>query len=242
MSFRRSFLLSAFCFLPSAVCLAAVDWNNPGAVVLAAIDVNPSLASLSAQIRAAKERVAPAGSLPNPMLMGGAQNEPVNLSYDFMTMYWVGASQTLVRKSRRDALRRSAELDVERLQREYEARRAEVERDVRSAYIEAAAAQNQVESTEDVDTLLKEVVQASRARYETGAVPQADLIRSMLEESNVSSDCDDKETPRWRDSFRFSIFRRPRLFRLFHSATPCMPRWRAASMPRCPSPRPPSQS
>src|SRR5713226_1532110 len=177
-------LFFTFCLLPSAFCLA-VDWNNPGAVVQAAIDVNPSLASLSAQIRAAKERVAPAGSLPNPMLMGGAQNEPVNLSYDFMTMYWVGASQTLVRKSRRDALRHSAELEVERLQREYESRRAEVERDVRSAYIEAAAAQNQVESTEDIATVLESVVEASRARYETGAVPQADLIRAMLEESNV---------------------------------------------------------
>ncbi len=89
-------LFFIFCLLPSAFCFAAVDWNNPDAVVQAVIDVNPSLASLSAQIRAAKERVAPAGSLPNPMLMGGAQNEPVNLSYDFMTMYWVGASQTLV--------------------------------------------------------------------------------------------------------------------------------------------------
>src|SRR5713226_8747444 len=177
-------LFFTFCLLPSAFCLA-VDWNNPDAVVQAAIDVNPSLASLSAQIRAAKERVAPAGSLPNPMLMGGAQNEPVNLSYDFMTMYWVGASQTLVRKSRRDALRRSAELEVERLQREYDSRRAEVERDVRSAYIEAAAAQNQVESTEDIATVLKSIVEASRSRYETGAVPQADLIRAMLEESNV---------------------------------------------------------
>ncbi len=164
----------------------AMDWNNPDAVVRAAIDVNPSLASLSAQIRAAQERVLPAGSLPNPTAMGGVQNQQVDLSTDpMMTMYWIGASQTLVPRSRRNALRHSAELDVERLQREYESRRAEVEREVRSAYIEAAAAQNQVEATEDIATLLKSVVEASRARYETGAVPQADLIRAMLEESNV---------------------------------------------------------
>lgn len=164
----------------------AIDWSNPDTVVQAAIDVNPSLASLSAQIRAAKERVIPAGSLPNPMAMGGVQNQQVDLSIDrMMTMYWVGASQTLVRKSRRDSLRRSAELDVERLQRQYESRRAEVERDVRSAYIEAAAAQNQVAATREIANLLKSVIEASRARYETGAVPQADLIRAMLEESNV---------------------------------------------------------
>ncbi|MDQ6801557.1 MAG: TolC family protein [Acidobacteriota bacterium] len=176
------FLSAIFMIVSPAI---AVDWNNPNAVVQAAIEVNPSLASLSAQFRAAKERVAAAGSLPNPMLMGGVQNEPVNLSRDFMTMYMVGASQALVRKSRRDALRHSAELEVERLQRESESRRAEVEREVRSVYIEAAAAQNQLESTEDIAALLKSVIEASRARYETGAVPQADLIRSMLEESNV---------------------------------------------------------
>jgi outer membrane protein TolC len=100
-------------------------------------------------------------------------------------MYWVGASQTLVLKSRRDALRRAAELDVERLQHEYDSRRAEVEREVRTAYIEAAAAQNQVDSTADIATLLKSIADASRARYETGAVPQSDLIRAMLETSNV---------------------------------------------------------
>src|SRR5258707_14744877 len=130
MRFQRH---SVFCVLLSAFCLPvlAVDWHNPAAVVEAAIDVNPSLATLAAQIREAQERVGPAGSLPNPMLMSGVQNKPIDLSHDFMTMYMVGASQTIVRKARRDALRRSAELGVERRQQEYAARRAEVERDVR---------------------------------------------------------------------------------------------------------------
>lgn len=163
----------------------AVDWTSPDSVVQAAIDANPSLASLSAQIRAAQERVAPAGSLPNPMLMSGIQNKPIDLSHDFMTMYMVGASQTIVRKSRRDALRHSAELDVEKLQREYEVRRAEIERDVRTAYIEAAAAQNQIAATDDIARLLKTVSESSRIRYETGSVPQADMIRATLEENNV---------------------------------------------------------
>jgi len=169
----------------AAMPILAADWNNPGSVVQTAVEVSPSLAALSAQIQAAQERVVPAGSLPNPTLMGGVQNQPANLSYDFMTMYMVGASQTLVRKSRRDGLRRSAELDVERLQRQYEVRRAEVERAVRTAYIEAAAAQNEIAATEEIAHVLKSVRDSSRIRYETGAVPQSDLIRAMLEETNV---------------------------------------------------------
>ncbi|MEA2489718.1 MAG: outer membrane protein heavy metal efflux system [Acidobacteriota bacterium] len=175
-----------------AVCLAAataeaqpIDWNDPDAVVRAAFEANPSLAGLDAQIRAAEERVAPAGSLPNPMLMAGVQNAPINLSADFMTMYMVGASQTLVRRSRRDSLRTAAELEVERLRSQYDARKAEIERDVRTAYIEAAAAQNQIAATEEIARVLTSVIDSSRIRYESGAVPQTDLIRAMLEESTI---------------------------------------------------------
>src|SRR3989442_7372826 len=175
-------IAGAFLIAPTS---RAIDWSDPNSVVAEALAASPALREVEARVAAARARERSAGALPNPMVMGGIQNKPVDFSHDFMTMYWVGASQTLVRKSRRDALRRSAELDVERLQREYDSRRAEVERDVRSAYIEAAAAQNQVESTEDIATVLKSVVAASRARYETGAVPQADLIRSMLEASDV---------------------------------------------------------
>ncbi|HVT01762.1 MAG TPA: TolC family protein [Thermoanaerobaculia bacterium] len=169
----------------AAMPALAVDWNSPDSVAQTAIEMNPSLAGLTAQIRAAQQRVAPAGSQPNPMLMGGVQNQTIDLSYDFMTMYMVGASQTLVRKSRRNALRRSAELDVEVLRHEYEARHAEVEREVRTAYIDAAAAQNEIVATEEIKKLLESVTDSSRIRYETGAVPQTDLIRAMLEQSNL---------------------------------------------------------
>lgn len=180
-------VLPAFCLLLSAFCspLLAVDWDDPESVVRAAVEANPSLAALSAQARAAQERVGAAGSLPNPMLMTGVQNQTVDLSYDFMTMYMVGASQTLVRKSRRQALRKAAELDVEGLRHEYDARKAEVERDARTAYIDAAAAQNQVEATVEIARLLKLVTGSAKIQYETGMVPQADLIRAMLEESRL---------------------------------------------------------
>lgn len=182
--FQRLFACIAGVFLIAASA-PAIDWNDPHSVVEAALASSPSLREIDARLGAARARELAAGVLPNPMLMSGIQNKPIDLSHDFMTMYMVGASQTIVRKSRRDALRHSAELDVERLQREYEARRAEVERDVRTAYIEAAAAQNQIAATDDIARLLKTVSESSRIRYETGSVPQADIIRSMLEENNV---------------------------------------------------------
>ncbi|MEO8218519.1 MAG: TolC family protein, partial [Acidobacteriota bacterium] len=167
----------------TAVPAFAVDWSNPDSVVQAAIEADPSLAARSAQLRAAVERVVPAGSLPNPMLMGGIQNRRVDLAHDFMTMRMVGVSQTVVLKSRRDARRRAAELEVESLQKGLEVRRAEVERDVRTAYVDAAAAQDQVAATEEIARVLQSVSDSSRIRYEAGAVPQADMIRAMLEQA-----------------------------------------------------------
>ncbi|MEO6260333.1 MAG: TolC family protein, partial [Thermoanaerobaculia bacterium] len=95
------------------------------------------------------------------------------------------ASQTLVRKSRRDSLRKSAELEVERVRVQYDARKAEVERDARTAWIDAAAAENQITATREILRVLQSVTDASRIQYEAGAVPQTDLIRATLEQRNV---------------------------------------------------------
>lgn len=163
-----------------------LDWSDPEAVVRAAVDAQPSLTGLVAEIQAAKERVMQAGSLPNPMLMAGIRDRQIDLTRDeMMTMYMVGASQTLVRKDRRDARKRAAELDVQRLERDYESQRAEVEREVRLAWVEAAAAQNQIAATEEIARLAGSMGDASRIRYETGSAPQADMILARLEESNV---------------------------------------------------------
>jgi cobalt-zinc-cadmium efflux system outer membrane protein len=161
------------------------DWNTPDAVVEAAIAAAPSLHEIDARIAAARARVAGAGTLPNPMLMAGVQNRQIDLSADPMTMYMVGASQTFVRRDRRETLQRTAALDVQQLERERDVRVAEVRRDVLIAYDEAAAAANQIAANEEIATLVASTGEAARIRYETGFAPQIDIIRAKLEETNV---------------------------------------------------------
>ncbi|HXH94264.1 MAG TPA: TolC family protein [Thermoanaerobaculia bacterium] len=161
------------------------DWNTPDTVVEAAIAASPSLHEIDARIAAARARVAGAGTLPNPMLMAGVQNRQIDLSPDPMTMYMVGASQTFVRRDRRETLQRAAALDLQQLEREREVRVAEVKRDVLIAYDEAAAAANQIAANEEIATLVASTGQAARIRYETGFAPQIDIIRAKLEETNV---------------------------------------------------------
>src|SRR5215470_12434128 len=127
--FKRLFACIAGVFL-TAVSASAVDWNDPHSVVEAALAASPSLREIDAQLAAAEARVRAAGATPNPMLMAGVQNQQVDLGRDPMTMYMVGASQTFVRRERREALQHAAQLDAGRLQHERETRGAEITRDV----------------------------------------------------------------------------------------------------------------
>src|SRR5439155_14734090 len=109
----------------------ALDWNDPRSVVAAALAASPSLRETDAELAAARARERGAGTLPNPMLMAGVQNQQIDLSRDpMMTMYMAGASQTFIRRERRESLQRAAALDVQRLEREAQSHRAEIGRDV----------------------------------------------------------------------------------------------------------------
>jgi len=165
---------------------SALDWNDPRSVVEAALAAAPSIREIDAELAAARARERGAGALPNPTLMAGVENQQIDLSRDpMMTMYMAGASQTFVRRERREALQRAAALDVQRIEREAESRRAEITRDTLVAYDEAAAAENQIAANEEVAQLAGTTANAAKARYEVGAAPQIDIIRAKLEASNV---------------------------------------------------------
>jgi len=182
----KQFFIAAAVLLPFGAH-GEVDWRDPQSVVRAGEAVSPALAVVKSQIAAAEQRVALAFSLPNPMVMAGVQNQPVDWSIDRqMTMYMIGASQTLTRKSRREAQRSEAEFEVVRLRSEYESQKAEIEREILFAYYDAAAAQSETEATSSVAALTSGATSASRARYEAGTAPQSDIIRSLLEQKSIA--------------------------------------------------------
>ena len=179
-------ILFLFAIAPS---LLAIDFNDPRALVATAIDRHPSLVRLRAEVAAGRERVAPASALPNPMLMAGVQNKQIDLRDDeMMTMYMVGASQTLVRPEKREARRDAAQLEVVAAEKELESMRAEVEREVLLGWYDLAAADAQLGAAELVREMIAAVVAAARVRYEVGNAMQAEVIRAQLEQSNLEHD------------------------------------------------------
>lgn len=183
---KRLLLLALSCALPAAPRALAVDFNDPRAVVAAALETHPTLTRVRAEAAAARERIAPAGALPNPMLMAGVQNKQIDLRDDeMMTMYMVGVSQTLVLPDKRDARRDAAELEAAALEKEVDSARAEIERDVLLAWYEVAATDAQLTATAQVREMIDAVVAAARVRYEVGTGMQADVIRAQLEGSGL---------------------------------------------------------
>ena len=176
------FLAALFLALPAA----AVDFNEPRSLVDASLANHPTLARLGAELAAARERVSPAGAQPNPMLMAGVQNKNIDLTDDeMMTMYMLGASQTIVGSGKRDAARSAARLAATSVERQIDSVRAEIERDVIFAYYDLAAVDSQLAAAESVRQLIDAIVDAARVRYEVGAAAQADVIRGQLQKSDL---------------------------------------------------------
>ncbi len=187
---KRTLLLLLYCALSATPCAlaraAALDFNDPRAVVAAALESHPTLTRMRAEADAARERIAPASSLPNPMLMAGVQNKPIDFGDDeMMTMYMVGIAQTMVRPEKRDSRREAAELEAQSLVNQIDSARAEIERDVLLAWYDVAVADAQLGVTAQVRELIEAVVAAARVRYEVGAAMQADVIRAQLQGSDL---------------------------------------------------------
>ena len=161
---------------------AAINWQEPRDVVAAAVAGNPTIARIESEIAAARERRRSAGSLPNPMAMGGLRDKQIDLTDDeMMTMYMVGATQTFTRGSKREAERNLAALDVRGAELTLAAARAEIERDALLAWYDLAGVDNQLAAAEQVRLLLEAVTAAARVRYEVGNAEQAEVIRAQLE-------------------------------------------------------------
>ncbi|HUP50155.1 MAG TPA: TolC family protein [Thermoanaerobaculia bacterium] len=176
------FVVAAFPAVPAS----AIDWHDPQAVAAAALENNPTILRLQSEVEAARERIAPAASQPNPMVMAGVQNKEIDLGDDaMMTMYMVGARQTFADPARRRARRSIAELEVRAVEQQIASARAEIERDALLAWYDAATADSQIVAAEQVRGLIEAIIDAARVRYEVGNAAQAEVIRAHLERSNL---------------------------------------------------------
>lgn len=155
-----------------------------------AAERSQALVASDAEVRAARERVAAAGQLPDPTLKIGVNNFPVGgpdrftLTRDFMTMQSVGVMQELTRTDKRQARVRKAEVDIETGLISRQVQLAELQRETALAWLERSYLEvvRELLTRQVAETEL--LAQAAEVTYRAGRGGQAEIFAAR---ANVES-------------------------------------------------------
>ncbi|MDB4951636.1 MAG: Outer rane efflux protein precursor [Gemmatimonadetes bacterium] len=188
LSWPGLLLLSAVPLAAQAHPAAPIRIAPLDSLVAHAVAVHPAVHAAVARLDAARARVAPAGTRPDPMLMAGIQNFPVSEPGfgDFMTMKMVGVSQSLPYPGKLALRRRAAEGEVRSAEAAVEVARQDVIRRVREPYYELAYLDRAMEITARTQQLLVRFAGLAEANYRVGMSSQQDVIRARLEASRLA--------------------------------------------------------
>ena len=167
-------------------------------LVAGAMAANPAIRAAAARAAAARERVAPAATWPDPMLMAGQVNQMLRrrgspadsgmASDDMMEMRMIGITQRIPYPGKLRLARRAASAEHEAAQAELEQVRRDVARDVQTAYYELAFLDSALEIVQRNRSVLVEVIAATEARYAVGTAEQAELLESRVEVAGLADE------------------------------------------------------
>ncbi len=148
---------------------------------------SPGLQSQSLTASAAREDSLAAGKLPDPRLVLGLQNLPVQgndrgqLNADGMTMQMVGVMQEVPNRSRRAAERALAEASIERSEAEYRVMRLNVRLATADAWLQVHKLEQQLAQFEALFEQNRVLAAAVDARIRAGQGMLADRPVAALE-------------------------------------------------------------
>jgi cobalt-zinc-cadmium efflux system outer membrane protein len=150
-------------------------------LVQAAIESSPELASARAETEAARRRISPAGTLPDPT---------ASLMYDGdRNMTTVSLSQVILWPGKRDVATRAAEHDALAMQNTLVGRASLIiEARVRTAWYELAAARETRALIEERARTAQQIEETARQRYATGLGMQQDVLRAQVEIARLDAE------------------------------------------------------
>lgn len=189
------------CVVPVLLFLLAVSppgraEESPGggdplrALVQEALERNPDLASLSSSSEAKKERILPAGALPDPMLSLAFSNLPTDdfsLDKEPMTSRDIGISQAIPFPGKLSLKEEIARLDAAQAADGVESLRNLVRFRVKKNFFLLLQNREEIRLTEKNKALLGELLAVANARYAVGKSPQQDLFKAQVEISRLGN-------------------------------------------------------
>jgi outer membrane protein, heavy metal efflux system len=144
---------------------------------------NPEIAAARAESDAARQRVAPAGALEDPMLEAGIVNAPLPLSLrrDDMTMKMLGLSQKLPYPGKRQLRRDVARADATSVAHAVDETINRVLREVRVAYEELRLAVTSERLVTANLATVQQLASIAEARYALGQATQSDALQAQIQ-------------------------------------------------------------
>lgn len=157
--------------------------------------VNPSILAARQRLIAARARIGPESTLPDPMLMAGIQNLPLSRDPvgsmgdsrpgDPMTMKMLGISQTIPYPGKLGLRRATAENEAQAAAAELRETRLGVERTVKSQYSELFYLDKAIEIVEQNRGVLADVIQVTEAHYAAGTGGQQDVLKARVDAARL---------------------------------------------------------
>ena len=146
---------------------------------------NPDLLSATARAKSAASTVSPAGALDDPMLMVQLWNAPV----DFSTVpVMVQVSQNIPLGGKRGARGDAARADAAMAEADLLSKQREIDQMVAIAYFDLFLAERTQEIDDDLEAILKVLLQVSHSRVATGKGEQVELLRAQGALVQLNSD------------------------------------------------------
>ena len=144
---------------------------------------SPVLRAARARLSAARSRIEPSGTRPDPTLQAGILNLPItrpNLRDDEMTMSMIGISQSFPAAGRLAQRRRVSESAAESAAADYADARLMLRQQVESLFYELMYADRALPLVQSHRDALSGIVRATEARYAAGLAAQHELLNARI--------------------------------------------------------------
>lgn len=158
------------------------------ALIQDSLSARPELAQATAIAHASEERVAQAGTMPDPMLQVGIQNDgftSIEIGQMPTSFVSVMATQTFPWPGKLRLREEVAQLGASQNKKVVARVRLSTEAEVRRAYLDLVLVRDRLALLDQLHAIWERSIAFAQVRYETGGGTQADVLRAQLELSRL---------------------------------------------------------
>lgn len=158
------------------------------ALIAEVLQNNPEIQAAYQEREAARQRIAPAAALDDPMLEAGVINAPLASSpfhREDMTMKMIGLSQRLPFPGKRGLRKEVASKDADAIEQGYHETVNRVVHDLKTAYFDLGLTLEMIRLVEKNKQTLEHFLRTAEARYQVSQGSQADVLKAQTQLSKM---------------------------------------------------------